>query len=71
MRSVLRWRRDFEAGGVASLRSKGPPSLPLPSNDQFAVLEQELAEGALAQGWPDQRWTLSWIATVIGRRPGE
>lgn len=38
------------------------------SDAQFAVLEHELARGALAHGWPDQTWTLARIKTVIGRR---
>jgi transposase len=50
------------------LASKGPASLPVLSDELFAVLETELAEGPAAHGWPDQKWTLARIATVIGRR---
>ncbi|MFG2639185.1 winged helix-turn-helix domain-containing protein [Streptomyces sp. NPDC048362] len=32
------------------------------------MLEEELAKGPLAHGWPDQRWTLARIKTLIGRR---
>ncbi|MEY2244499.1 winged helix-turn-helix domain-containing protein [Streptomyces sp. BF23-18] len=32
------------------------------------MLEQELAKGPVAHGWPDQTWTLSRIKTLIGRR---
>ncbi|WP_374701905.1 winged helix-turn-helix domain-containing protein [Streptomyces sp. CB02959] len=32
------------------------------------MLEQELAKGPVAHGWPDQTWTLQRIKTLIGRR---
>ncbi|GGZ17753.1 hypothetical protein GCM10010300_72240 [Streptomyces olivaceoviridis] len=68
VRSVQRWRRSWQEGGQAALRSKGPASLPKLSPELFAVLEQELDKGAVAHGWPDQTWTLSRIKTLIGRR---
>lgn len=34
----------------------------------FEMLEQELARGPVARGWPDQTWTLARIETLIGRR---
>ncbi|WUS44209.1 hypothetical protein OG213_06960 [Streptomyces mirabilis] len=40
-------------------------SRPRLSEALFAVLEQDLAEGPVAHGWPDQTWTLSRIS-----RPG-
>ncbi|MEU6325369.1 winged helix-turn-helix domain-containing protein [Streptomyces sp. NPDC047009] len=39
-----------------------------PAHELFAVLEQELAKGPVAHGWPDQTWTLSRIKTLIERR---
>ena len=42
--------------------------MPLLSGELFAVLEQELARGLVARGWPDHTWTLSRIKTLIGRR---
>jgi transposase len=68
VRSVQRWRKAWSAGGEPALRSKGPASLPLLSEEQFGVLERELAKGPLAHGWPDQVWTLPRIKTLIGRR---
>jgi transposase len=68
VRSVQRWKKGWQAGGVAALRSRGPASLPRLSERQLTVLEQELAKGPAAHGWPDQRWTLSRVKTVIGRR---
>ena len=68
VRSVQRWRRAWEDGGERALASKGPLSRPKFSQALFAVLEQELAKGPVAHGWPDQTWTLSRIKTLIGRR---
>ncbi|MFG2716676.1 winged helix-turn-helix domain-containing protein [Streptomyces goshikiensis] len=49
-------------------RSRGPASRPKLNDRLFAVLEEELAKGPVAHGWPDQRWTLARIKTLIGRR---
>lgn len=68
VRSVQRWRQAWTSGGSAALRSKGPASLPVLRDEQFAVLEWEPAKGSAAHGWADQKWTLSRIKTVIGRR---
>ena len=68
VRSVQRWRKAWLLDGPRALASKGPASLPLLSDELFAVLVQELAKGAVAHGWPDQTWTLSRIKTLIGRR---
>ncbi|MGW0774757.1 IS630 family transposase [Streptomyces sp. NPDC002835] len=68
VRSVQRWRRAWSQDGPRALASRGPASLPLLSDELFAVLEQELAKGPVAHGWPDQTWTLSRIKTLIGRR---
>jgi hypothetical protein len=42
--------------------------LPLLSDELFAVLERDLAEGPVAHGWPNQTWTLSRIKTLVERR---
>lgn len=68
LRSVQRWPQVWDAGGPCALRSQGPASLPRLSDKQFAQLEAELAKGPAANGWEDQRWTLSRVKTVIGRR---
>jgi transposase len=65
VRSVQRWQRAWNKGGSRALRSASPPRL---SEARFVVLERELAKGPVAHGWPDQRWTLSRIKSVIGRR---
>jgi transposase len=68
VRSVQRWRRSWDKGGPRALRSAGSASPPRLSEAQFMQLEAELAKGPVAHGWPDQRWTLSRVKTVIGRR---
>ncbi|WSZ45605.1 winged helix-turn-helix domain-containing protein (plasmid) [Streptomyces sp. NBC_00868] len=68
VRSVQRWRQAWKAAGPGGVRSRGPPSRPKMSNALFAVLEEELAKGPVAHGWPDQRWTLARIKSLIGRR---
>ncbi|MEU8952447.1 winged helix-turn-helix domain-containing protein [Streptomyces sp. NPDC048489] len=68
VRSVQRWRRAWSQYGIAALASKGPASLPLLSDELLAVLDRELAKGAVAHGWPDQAWTLSRVKTLFGRR---
>lgn len=66
--SVQRWWRAWSKGGPRALRSAGSASPPRLSEAQFTVLEAELAKGPVAHGRPDQRWTLSRVKTVIGRR---
>ncbi len=68
VRSVQRWRSSWRDGGPRSLRSTGPASRPKLNEALFTVLEQELAKGPVAHGWPDQTWTLQRIRTLIGRR---
>lgn len=67
-RSVQRWHQAWEHGGASALESKGPASRPKLREALFEVLEQELAKGPVAHGWPDQTWTLARIKTLIGRR---
>lgn len=68
VRSVQRWRRSWQHGGSQALLSRGSAARPTLSEALFAVLEEELAKGPLAHGWPDQTWTLARIKTLIGRR---
>src|SRR5207248_3638876 len=67
-RSVERWRRAWREGGMPALESKGPANRPKLSGEQFAVLEELLAQRPAAHGWADQRWTLARVKTLIGRR---
>ncbi|MER6564183.1 helix-turn-helix domain-containing protein [Streptomyces sp. NPDC001027] len=61
VRSVQRWRRAWHDAGAEGLRSAGPVCVPKLSEALFAVLEQELAKGPVAHGWPDQTWTLARV----------
>lgn len=67
VRSVQRWRREWAERGESGLASKGPASLPKLSDELFTKLEAALDLGAVAHGWPDQRWTPARIRTLIGR----
>ncbi|WUL00554.1 winged helix-turn-helix domain-containing protein [Streptomyces sp. NBC_00356] len=66
IRSVQRWRKSWTKGGPRAVRSAGSASPPRLSESQF--LQLELVKGPVAHGWPDQRWTLTRVKTVIGRR---
>ncbi|QFZ72921.1 transposase [Streptomyces fagopyri] len=68
VRSVQRWRHSWREAGREALRSRGPVSRPKLNDRLFAMLEEELVKGPVAHGWPDQRWTLDRIKTLIGRR---
>ncbi|MET9858171.1 helix-turn-helix domain-containing protein [Streptomyces smyrnaeus] len=59
VRSVQRWRKSWTTGGSRALRSTGSASPPRLSEAQFTHLQTALARGPMAQGWPDQRWTLA------------
>ncbi|MEU0041385.1 winged helix-turn-helix domain-containing protein [Streptomyces sp. NPDC006333] len=68
VRSVQRWRRSWQDSGPSALLTRGPVCRPKLSEDLLGTLEEELAKGPVARGWPDQRWTLARIKTLIGRR---
>ncbi len=52
VRSVQRWRRAWREAGQDAVRSRGPMSRPKLNDRLFAVLEEELAKGPIAHGWP-------------------
>ena len=66
--SVRRWRRAWQDGGTAALRSRGPVSRERLGPQQQSRLEAELRKGPLVHGFAgDQRWTLGRIKTLIGK----
>jgi transposase len=69
--AVCVWHRRFKAGGPEALRSKGP-SGPAPrlSDAQLAAVEQALLEGAGANGFVGELWTVDRVALVIERLTG-
>jgi transposase len=69
--AVSVWHARWQRGGPEALRSRGPsgPS-PRLSDAQLATVEQALLEGAGANGFVGELWTLERIAVVIERRTG-
>jgi transposase len=69
--AVSAWHARFQQGGAEALRSRGP-SGPAPrlSDTQLASVEQALLEGAAANGFVGELWTLERIATMIERLTG-
>ncbi|MYT23135.1 transposase, partial [Streptomyces sp. SID7760] len=54
--------------GMEALRSGGPANSTTVTDEQFAVLEEELGKGPSAHGFEDERWTLARVQTLIWRR---
>jgi transposase len=69
--AVSVWHGRWQTGGTGALHSKGP-SGPAPrlSDAQLATVEQALLDGATANGFTGELWTLDRIATVIERLTG-
>ena len=65
------WHARWKESGPEALRSRGP-SGPTPrlSDAQLATVEQALLEGAAANGFVGELWTLDRIAIVIERLTG-
>jgi transposase len=65
------WHARWRAGGLDALRSLGPTGpAPKVSDAQLRQVEQALLEGAAANGFVGELWTLDRIATVIERLSG-
>ena len=64
--SASRWHTGWQAAGTTGLQSRGPtgrrPKIP---DEQLAVIEQALLQGALAHGFATDVWTLDRIAVLI------
>ncbi|MFD0499502.1 MULTISPECIES: winged helix-turn-helix domain-containing protein [Streptomyces violaceusniger group] len=69
-RSVERWRRSWREGGRQALSPTGPAKRPKVDDRDFVILEPLLRCGARAQGWPDERWTLSRMRLLIADQLG-
>jgi transposase len=69
--AVSVWHTRWQQGGTEALRSRGPsgPASRL-SDAQLATVEQALLEGATANGFVGELWTLDRIALVIQRLTG-
>ena len=69
--AVSVWHRRCKAGGPEALPSKGP-SGPVPrlSDAQLATVERVLLDGAGANGFVGELWTVDRVALVIERLTG-
>jgi transposase len=69
--AVSVWHARWKEGGTDALRSRGP-SGPAPrlSDTQLATVEQALLDGAAANGFAGELWTLDRIALVIEHLTG-
>jgi transposase len=69
--AVSVWYARWKEGGAEALGSRGP-SGPAPrlSDQQLATVEQALLEGAAANGFDGELWTLDRVALVIERLTG-
>jgi transposase len=65
------WHARFTQGGVEALRSRGPTGPdPRLSPADLARIEQALLQGAKANGFDTDLWTLERIAVVITQLTG-
>jgi len=68
---VSQWRKAWRQGGRDALRAAGRAGRrPKLSTAQLAEVEQALAKGAEANGYPNDLWTLPRVAEVIERVTG-
>lgn len=66
--TASRWYRAWKEGGTTALLSKGTyGAVGKLTAQQRARLQTELDQGAVAHGWPEDRWTLKRIGTLITR----
>jgi transposase len=69
--AVSVWHARFTQGGVGALRSRGPTGPnPKLSAAQLARVEQALLQGAQANGFDTDLWTLERVAVVITQLTG-
>jgi transposase len=65
------WHTAWQQGGLDALRSRGPTGPdPKLSPTDLARIEQALLQGAKANGFDTDLWTLARVAVVITQRTG-
>jgi len=70
--TVSDWAKRLASGGLRALRRRKAPGRPARmTRDEQTALRRVLRRGALAAGFPTDRWTLRRIAQVIQREFGE
>lgn len=69
--AVCQWAKQLAQGGLRGLRRRKASGRParLTSAQQQAV-RQKLKRGALAAGFPTERWTMGRVQQLIGREFG-
>ena len=69
--NVCRWHAQWWQGGLDALASRGPTgTAPRLSDQQLAAIDQALRQGARANGFDTDHWTLARITSVIERLTG-
>ena len=69
--NVSRWHAQWRQGGLQALRSAGPTGYaPRLSDQQLHLIDQALRQGARANGFDTDHWTLDRVAAVIERLTG-
>jgi putative transposase len=69
--TVCDWAKQLAAGGLRALRRRKPPGRPARlAGAQERVLRRRLRQGALAAGFPTDRWTMGRVQQVIQREFG-
>jgi transposase len=64
--SVSRWYRDWLNDDAEALHGAARAGRrPRLSQDQIALIQKELLEGAVSHGYPSELWTLPRVAQVI------
>jgi len=67
--SVQRWRRKVENGGLAALaRKHGSGQFSELTTEQLDELKEIILTGALAAGYPVDRWTSRIVADLIRKK---
>ena len=68
--SVSRWAAEFEANGKEALKRKRLGRPAQLDERERRELTQALVQGAMANGFPTELWTLPRVAKLIARRFG-
>jgi transposase len=69
--NVSRWHARWQAGGLDALASRGPTgTAPRLSDQQLHAVDQALRQGARANGFDTDHWTLARVSSVIERLTG-
>src|SRR5579864_1159294 len=69
--TASRWQRALKGSGVESLRKRRAPGRPSRlTRDQLNGLGDLMAQGAIAYGFPDDRWTTARLSVAIAMRYG-